>query len=201
MTRILLADDDQTSRNILKAILHKWGFEVIVASEGIEALDIMLSPQRPSIAILDWIMPGLEGTEICRKIREVKTDNPPYLILLTSKDSKDDVVTGLVAGANDYITKPFFNAELKARIDVGRQVVNLQNALSSRVSELQHALDHIKVLQGILPICMHCHKIRTDDESWHRLELYIENNTDAQFSHGLCPECMKKYYNLEDINE
>ncbi|MBN2723111.1 MAG: response regulator transcription factor [Deltaproteobacteria bacterium] len=199
--KILLADDDQTSRNILKAILLKWNFDVITTDNGTDALEILLSDTRPSLAILDWIMPGIQGPEICSTVSTKFPDNPPYLILLTSKDSKYDVVEGLVAGANDYITKPFFNAELKARIEVGRKVVSLQEALNSRLNELQHAFDHIRTLQGILPICMHCHKIRTDDESWLRLEHYIENHSEAQFSHGLCPDCMTKYYDIEDLNE
>jgi len=110
------------------------------------------------------------------------------------KDRKEDIVSGLDAGANDYVIKPFEQEELRARLRVGERVVELQSALNDRVKELQKALSHIKTLQGILPICMHCHKIRDDQDVWQRLEKYIAEHSGVQFSHGLCPECRKKYY-------
>ena len=101
---------------------------------------------------------------------------------------------GLGAGANDYIVKPFNREELRARVKVGERIIKLQSSLAARVEELQEALSHIKTLQGILPICMYCHKIRDDKEAWGRIESYIEKHSEVRFSHSLCPECLEKHY-------
>ena len=141
------------------------------------------------------MMPKMDGIEVCRQVRKVKTSNPVYIILLTSLDRKSDIVAGLEAGADDYIVKPYDKGELKARIEVGRRVVKLQSDVTNRVQELKDALDHIQTLQGIIPICMHCHKIRDDKNAWKQMEIYITEHTDAQFSHGLCPTCERQYIN------
>ena len=192
--RILIAEDDLTSRQVLEAVLKKWGHEVVSTCDGNEAWAAMQAEDAPKLAVLDWMMPGLDGVEVCRKIREQDGGNRTYVILLTALGSKQDIVTGLEAGANDYVTKPFDKDELRARINVGRRMAELQTALAAKIDELQETLDHIKTLQGILPICMHCHRIRDDHESWQRIEKYIEQHSDAQFSHGLCPECLEKHY-------
>jgi phosphoserine phosphatase RsbU/P len=194
--KILIAEDDRTSRMILKAILTKWGYEVVETQDGNEAWQALRKEDAPRLIILDWVMPGMSGEEICRKLRKTKPLLPFYAILLTSKRESEDVVTGLDAGANDYIRKPFHRPELQARVRVGERVLELESALSQRVHELQDALAHIKTLQGLLPICMHCHRIRNDQQSWERLEKYITEHTEAEFTHGLCPECMEKYYNI-----
>ena len=192
--RVLIADDDPTSRRMLEAILTKWGYDVTVACDGNEAWEHLQRPDAPGLVLLDWMMPGMEGVEICRKLRKEKRLRPAYIVIVTTRDSKQDLVQGLAAGANDYIGKPFDNEELRARIEVGQRVVELESALADRVEELQNALDHVKTLQGILPICVHCHKIRNDQESWERIEKYIMEHTDADFTHGLCPECARKHY-------
>jgi sigma-B regulation protein RsbU (phosphoserine phosphatase) len=192
--RVLIAEDDSTSRMILKAVLVKFGYDVVETRTGDEAWQALQAEDAPRLAILDWVMPGMSGEEICRKLRERVSFTPTYVILLTSKREKTDVVLGLNAGANDYIRKPFDREELRARVRVGQRVVELEASVAARVYELQEALAHIKTLQGILPICMHCHKIRNDQESWELLEKYISEHTAAEFSHGICPECMRKYY-------
>ena len=196
--KILIAEDNLTSRSILEAVLGKWGYEVVSTSDGEEAWKALRSEDAPRLAVVDWEMPKMDGSEVCRKVRQLNTRNPVYIILLTARQQKEDIVAGLDAGANDYITKPFDKSELRARVNVGRRVVELQTALTDRVRELEEAAAHIKTLQGILPICMHCHMIKSDDESWHRIEEYIEGHTEAQFSHALCSECLEKYYPEED---
>jgi sigma-B regulation protein RsbU (phosphoserine phosphatase) len=192
--RVLIAEDDITSRTILKAMLTKWGYEPVETSNGDDAWQVLQMQDAPRLAILDWMMPGMSGEKICRKLREIQPLRPTYVILLTSKRTKEDVILGLEAGANDYIRKPFDREELLARIKVGERVLELGSALDDRVHALQDALAHIKTLQGILPICMYCHKIRNDQEDWERLEKYIKEHTDADFTHGMCPECMQKYH-------
>jgi sigma-B regulation protein RsbU (phosphoserine phosphatase) len=192
--RVLIADDDPTSCHILEAVLRKWGYKPVVARDGLEAWNVFKSDYPPHLAILDWMMPGMDGLEICRKVRSLTNLSPPYLILLTALGDKEDIVTGLDAGANDYLTKPFDPNELRARVRVGERVLELQHSLAARVLELQDTLDHVKTLQGLLPICMHCHKIRNDADAWQALEEYIVEHSGAQLSHGLCPECRAKYY-------
>ncbi len=192
--KALIAEDDTTSRVLLKAMLTKWGYDVTETSDGLEAWEALQRDDAPKLVILDWMMPGMDGAEICRKVRELDRLHPPYIMLLTALGQKEDIVTGLNAGADDYLTKPFDKDELRARIQVGQRVLELQDALHQHIHELQEALEHVRTLQGILPICMHCHKIRNDQKSWQRIESYVEAHSDAQFSHGLCPECLEKYY-------
>lgn len=196
--RILIAEDDITSRALLKHMLAEWGYEVIVTKDGNEAWKALQAEEAPRLAILDWVMPRLDGVEVCRKVRQLDVPNPTYIILLTSRSSKKDIVAGLEAGADDYIGKPYETDELRVRVKVGERMTVLQSAIAEKVNSLQEALAHVKTLQGILPICMHCHKIRNDQQSWERLDKYIAEHSDAQFSHGLCPQCMGKHY--PDLN-
>ena len=188
--RILVAEDDITSRLILEKVLDKWGYDVTTAVDGNDAWDKMKDDTAPALVLMDWMMPGMDGVEICKRIRKKeRPDLPYYIILLTGRDSKSDIVKGLRAGANDYVTKPFDNEELQARIEVGRRVIELQSDLAEHVKELQAALDHIKTLQGILPICSYCKKIRDDQNYWQQVESYISKTTDARFTHSICPGC------------
>jgi len=127
--KILIAEDNDTSRRILEAVLIKWGYEVTSASDGNEAWEKLQEKDAPRLMVLDWMMPGINGVEICRRVRQIDAVEPMYIILLTARDNKNDIVEGLRAGADDYIAKPFDKDELRARIDVGRRVVELQAAL------------------------------------------------------------------------
>jgi DNA-binding response OmpR family regulator len=141
------------------------------------------------LAILDWMMPGLDGVEVCRRVRRGATATPPYLILLTAKGRREDIVTGLRSGADDYVTKPFNREELRARVQVGIRIVELQHSLADRVKALEEALTRVKQLQGLLPICSYCKKIRDDRNYWQQVENYISEHSEAQFSHSICPDC------------
>ncbi len=141
--KILIAEDDQTSRWMLEAILRKWGYEVIAVCNGQDAWEVMQAENPPPLAIIDWIMPDMEGVEFCRKVRESVRIASTYIILLTGKREKNEVIIGLDAGANDYIRKPFEREELHARIRVGKRVIELQFTLAERVKELEEALSRI----------------------------------------------------------
>ena len=186
---ILIAEDDPVSRRVLEITLIKAGHDVVVTYDGNSAWDVLRSDNAPSFAILDIMMPGIDGLELCRKVRRLPASLPPYLILLTALGSKEAVVKGIEAGANDYLSKPFDREELRARVGVGVQMLGLQKKLAERVSELEEALSKVKQLQGMLPICSYCKKIRNDQNYWQRVEGYISDHTDVEFSHGICPDC------------
>lgn len=139
---VLLADDDAISRTMLEACLRKWDFNVTSAKDGLYAWHELQKKSAPSLVILDWMMPGFSGIELCRRLRARRNAAYPYILLLTSKDSKDDVVEGLDAGADDYLTKPFNVNELKARLQVGRRILQLQNDLLRKEEELRFEASH-----------------------------------------------------------
>jgi DNA-binding response OmpR family regulator len=189
--KVLLAEDESIPRRVLTAALAGWGYEVQAVADGLEAWQALQGPDAARLAILDWQMPGLDGAEVCRQLRGQAAVEPTYVILLTARSSKDDVVAGLDAGANDYVTKPFDRAELHARLRVGCQVVALQRSLAARVRELEEALAQVKQLQGLLPICCYCKKIRDDQNYWQQVDGYLAAHSDMRFSHGICPDCWK----------
>ena len=189
--RVLVADDDRTSAAIVASSLRQWGFDVTVATNGNAAWDV-LSAQRPPLAILDWMMPGMSGVELCRRVRSEPALAMSYVILLTARDAGGDRIAGLDAGADDYLTKPFVHDELRARVHVGARVAGMQIQLAEQVAQLQQALATVKQLEGLLPICSYCKRIRTDEHSWQQMESYISAHSNAQFSHGVCPSCFEK---------
>jgi phosphoserine phosphatase RsbU/P len=187
--KILVAEDDAVSRHLLRKMLTGWGYDVEPVADGSQAWEALRRPGAPSLAILDWMMPGMDGPDICRKAREAEETRGAYLILVTARGAREDLIAGLEAGADDYVTKPFDNAELQARVQVGTRVVELRKSVADRVRELEAALEHVKQLQGILPICCYCKKVRTDETFWQRVEDYISEHAGVDFSHGICPEC------------
>jgi len=195
--KVLVAEDQTVSRRILTAHLCKWGYEVTAVEDGTRAWEVLQRDDAPPLAILDWLMPGMDGIDICRQIRERPQVRPNYLILLTARREQEDKVQGLQSGADDYITKPFNREELHARVQVGMRVLALQNALAQRVRELEDALSSVKMLQGLLPICSYCKKIRNDRNYWQQVEGYISDHSEAQLSHGICPECYTRFVQPE----
>lgn len=194
--KILIAEDEVFSRNVLRRVLLGWGHEVVEASDGEQAWEILRAENGPRLALLDWVMPNTPGIEVVRRVRESpwNSERYVYLILLTQKDTKKDVIEGLAAGADDYVVKPFDHNELQVRIRSGQRVIDLQSALAETNTELRNALAQVKKLSGFLPICAHCKKIRDDKGYWQQIEEYIGDHSEAQFSHGLCPECAAMLY-------
>jgi phosphoserine phosphatase RsbU/P len=192
--RVLLADDEPVTRRILEAHLDRAGFEVLTVSDGLSAWKALQEASSPPLVVLDWNMPGLDGPEICRKTRSLKKAAYTFMVIVTARADKRDVVEGLSAGADDYVSKPVDPDELLARLRTGQRIVKLEQSLQNKVRELEDALEHVKELQGMIPICMHCKRIRNQEQIWERVETYIEHRSGARFSHALCSECLQKYY-------
>jgi len=190
--KVLVADDDRIAAVVLAQTLERWEFDVTVVGDGASAWQHLERSTDPTLAVLDRMMPEVDGAEVCRRVRHQMPNANMYLVLLTSLGSGGDVVSGLDAGADDYVTKPFDVDELRARINVGVRVIALQDKLNQRVAELQAALANVKQLHGLLPICSYCKRIRGDDQYWQQVESYIAARSDAQFSHGICPPCYEK---------
>ena len=175
--RILIADDNRAARLLLSRTLERWNFEVAAASDG-ETAWAMIADQRPSLLIANWMMPGLDGANLCRRLRRDADHAHVYILLLSAKDGLADVVAGLDAGADDYLIKPFDMEELRARVNVGIRV----------------ALSRVRRLDGLLSICCYCKRIRSDEDYWQQIESYIAQHFDARFTHGICPACLDRAF-------
>ncbi len=191
-SRILIAEDHYVSRHLLERNLTNWGFQVVSAENGAKAAEILQSDDAPSLAILDWMMPEMDGIEVCSRVRANTSRPYIYLLLLTAKSQKEEIAAGLEAGADDYVIKPFDPDELRARLKVGQRVVELERTLAKRIDDLETALDDVQKLKRLLPICMYCKSIRDDGAYWHQIDSYIHAHTGTDFSHGVCPACMDK---------
>ncbi|WP_028024324.1 GGDEF domain-containing response regulator [Enterovibrio calviensis] len=134
----LVADDDKATAKLVEVLLNKWGIKTVVAHDGLEALEVMMQPKPPSLLLFDWEMPGYSGIELCEKIRQIDTTNPPYIIICTARDATESIVHGLNKGANDYVSKPFNTQVLKARVEVGTRTLELQSRLVDAMVRLDH---------------------------------------------------------------
>jgi phosphoserine phosphatase RsbU/P len=171
---VLVVDDDPVTRAKLRALLAGSGYGVSVAADGREAWE-MLQSQRIAVVVSDWYMPEVDGPELCRKVR-VRSEGPyVYFILITSRGGKQGYLTGMEAGADDFITKPVDPDELKARLTVADRILGLRLELER--------------LEGLLPICAHCKRILDESGQWGSVETHIEQRSEAKFSHGICPHC------------
>jgi DNA-binding response OmpR family regulator len=187
--QILIADDDAISRRLAAHALAGCGADVATVEDGHTAWAQIQERTQSTVLILDRMMPGIDGLELCRGARLMPSFPPLYILMLTSAAETEDITAGLDAGADDYVVKPFKPAELKARTQVGMRMVALQESMARRLAELEQALTNVKQLRGLLPMCSYCKKIRVDDKYWQQLEGYLSDHSDAQFSHGICPEC------------
>jgi DNA-binding response OmpR family regulator len=190
--RILIAEDHYVSRHLLERNLTNWGFDVVAAEDGEAALAILDSDDAPPLAIIDWMMPKVDGLEVCSRVRKMEERPYVYLVLLTAKSQKEEIAAGLDAGADDYVVKPFDPDELRARLKVGQRVVALERMLAGKIRDLEQALSDVKKLKRLLPICMYCKRVRDDQDYWHQIEEYIHSETGTDFSHGICPSCLEK---------
>ncbi len=176
---VLIVEDNQRNIKILGSILDSSGYDTAVALNGEEALRF-IGKETPDLILLDIVMPGIDGYEVCRSLKKNSQTMDIPVIFLTAKREIDDLVKAFEAGGVDYITKPYNSTELLMRVKTHM--------------DLKKARDEIKKLKGIIPICCNCKKIRNDSGYWEQVETYIENHSNAEFTHGICPDCTKKLY-------
>lgn len=175
---ILIAEDDAVARATLDAVLKGFGYDVTAAEQGAEAWADLQLGHFP-IVISDWEMPELSGPDLCRRIRTRNEARYTYFILVTATGGKQRYLEGMDAGADDFITKPVDMEELRARLKGAERMLGLRH--------------HVQQLEGLLPICAYCKRIRDANENWESIEQYVEARSEAQFSHGYCPDCYAKH--------
>lgn len=176
--RILLVDDDPVARRILTAVLVGLGHEAVPASDGAEGWE-RFQAESLDIVITDWMMPEVDGLELTRRIRGSTKARYTYVLLLTALRGRARYLDGMNAGADDFVTKPVDGEELHARLRVAERVLGLQR--------------EVRQLQGLLPICSYCKRIRDEADAWSQVEEYVSRRTEAQFSHGICPSCYDQH--------
>jgi DNA-binding response OmpR family regulator len=150
--RVLIADDDPLIRRMVECIVRNADYDVLLASDGREAFQILQGEDPPKLAIIDWMMPGLDGLELCRTLRGLPTSAPTYVILVTGRDTQEDIVAGFHSGADDYVTKPIRKEQLQRRLAIGRRIVQLQSSLEARDRELAQALAELSRLRAGAPL-------------------------------------------------
>ncbi len=194
INRILIADDDERPRQLLAHYLKSWGFTVTECRDGLQAAALLEADNAPSLAVIDWMMPGLEGVEVCRRIRGRDGHHPyTYIILVTGNS---DAAAGLDAGADDFINKPYNVDELKARLAVGQRVVKLERRLAEHIALLRDALDQVAQLPetgSAVCVCPDCRRVRDDQASWQEIEPFLKEHTGMHSVSETCPDCQEKH--------
>lgn len=204
VSRILLADDDDKTRQILAHYLKKWDFTVTTCRDGMEAAALLETDNAPAIALIDWEMPGLEGVEICRRVRGRSGKHPyTYIILVTGRSDKSEIASGLAAGADDYVTKPFDVDELHARLLVGQRVVSLERRLAEHIVRLREALDQMGQIQDATPVCVCpvCRQVRDGEARWQPIETYLQEHAGVHSTQLVCPVCCEKLDTPQPFSE
>ena len=192
--RALIADDDRVAAQILSRTLTRWEFDVSVVGDGARRGGTCRRASGPTLAILDWMMPEVDGAEVCRRVRKDLPLANMYLILLTSLETRKDIVAGLDAGADDYVVKPFDPEELRARVSVGVRVLTLQERLAERVPNCRRRSRTSSSCTACCPSAATASAYAATTSTWQQVESYIADRSEAQFSHGICPAC---YVDLE----
>lgn len=187
---VLIVDDTPLNLQIIADTLSAKGLRVVIAESGEQALTIV-ERIPPDIILMDVVMPGIDGFETCRRLKLHKTTQAIPVIFMTALDDPEYVMRGFDAGGVDYIGKPLRLKEVLARVETHLWLRYMQTQLEAQNAQLQEALAKVKTLKGLLPICANCKKIRDDQGYWNQIEAYIEEHSDALFTHGLCPECVK----------
>ncbi|MGH2548562.1 MAG: response regulator transcription factor, partial [Thermomicrobiales bacterium] len=185
----------------LAVLLERKAYHVTTVGDGASALRVLTEENAPCIAVIDWGLPDLTGVDVCRALRKEKLEHYIYIIIVTARDQHDDVAEALAAGADDFIRKPYVLHELVARVRSGQRVIELERNLAERIQKLEESLNKINQLQRLLPICMYCKKVRADQDYWKEIESYIHEQAGTDFSHGICPDCLKVHFAGENLGE
>lgn len=196
--RILVVDDDPDILFATIRLLKKEGYQLIGAETGTECLE-KAATECPDLILLDVELPDILGTEVCSQLRNNPDHLKIYIMMMSGRrTSSHDQADGLDSGADGYIARPVSNRELLSRIKLMVRLIRAERKNDTYIAELEEAVEKIKVLSGIIPICMHCKQIRDDKGYWNQLEKFISQNSDATFSHGICDPCLEKHYPEED---
>ncbi|MBI4861411.1 MAG: response regulator [Candidatus Riflebacteria bacterium] len=194
---VLIVDDTPVNAELLRAILAK-EHGVALASCGQEALDIC-AHELPDLILLDVMMPGMDGYEVCTRLKADESSRSVPIIFVTAKDQTGDETRGLDLGAIDYIIKPVRPAIVRARVRNHLELRRIEKEREELIRKLQEALANVQMLQGLLPICAWCKRIRDDKGYWSQVETYISERSRVQFSHGMCPQCFQKNVDEEGL--
>jgi DNA-binding response OmpR family regulator len=190
---ILVVDDNPDNLRLLAGILSERNYKIRLAPNGERAL-ATIRKEAPGLILLDIMMPVMDGFEVCKQLKQDKETAGIPIIFISALNETVEKVKAFSLGGVDYITKPFKSEEVLARVKTHLTLRYLQLELERKNAELQKAMDEIKTLQGFIPICASCKRIRNDEGYWEQIETYISNHSEAQFSHGCCDECAKKLY-------
>lgn len=190
---ILVVDDNPDNLRLLAEILSEHHYKVRLAPHGARAL-ATIRKEAPDLILLDVMMPELDGFEVCRQLKADEQTAKIPVIFISALHETLDKVKAFTLGGVDYITKPFKAEEVLSRVKTHLSLSLLRRQLEKKNSELQKALDEIKILQGIIPICANCKNVRDDKGYWDRVEIYISKHSEAKFSHSICPNCAKTLY-------
>jgi DNA-binding response OmpR family regulator len=196
--RVLAVDDEAVNTQLIKSVLRD-EYDVLTATSGREAIEL-LKQYKPDLILLDVLMPDLDGFEVCRMIKADAAYAGMPVIFLTALDTQAGEMQGLELGGIDYVAKPFNFPLLKLRVRNHLLLKEQRDLLASQKAALEAALARVKQLEGIIPICAYCKKIRDDKQSWHQLEIYISDHSEALFSHGACPDCLKEQMKIMQKN-
>jgi phosphoserine phosphatase RsbU/P len=191
--RILVVDDDAMARLTFESVIRSAGWSPIAIEDPGQAYEILTGPNSPPIALIDWQMPTMSGLDLCRRVRQAEPTARPYLIFVTANSASTDVVSGLDAGADGYMTKPVVAIELQARVRAALRTIALQQDLRNRLDEAEAASAKTKPLRDLLPMCCYCRRIRDEAEHWSTLEQYLTQRIDVKFTHGFCPSCFEEH--------
>ncbi len=190
---ILVVDDARLNVQLVGTILREHDYDIQVARTGREAID-RCEQHVPDLILLDIMMPDMDGIETCSSLKNRDEFKDIPIIFLTAKNDTEDIVRGLQVGAVDYVAKPFNSYELLARVRTHLDLKQARDEQRRLIGELRAAMAKVKLLSGLLPICSSCKKIRDDGGYWEHIEEYIRCHSDADFSHGICPDCYKNLY-------
>jgi sigma-B regulation protein RsbU (phosphoserine phosphatase) len=201
LTRVLVAEDDEKTRTALVFLLQRHLFDVTVANDGQAAFECLIAPDPPQIALLDWEMPRLDGLHVSRAVRTLPASRYTYIIMVTARDRSVDVLTAFAAGVDDFLSKPVDAAQLLARLRCGERILGSEERCAQRIVDLEKALNEVRILKRLLPICMYCKKVRDDSDYWQDIDTYIHAQTGTDFSHGICPSCIETVLKNESPND